>query len=116
MVVAHELKAYSDTIAAAVGVLRPHVSVTTVTPAEVELVASTITPRVVLTSRAPLAIPPPVLTWIELYPGGSNHAVIHRSAGQTLIPDIDFDTLMALLDESLPPPVPTPVIPTNSAA
>ena len=117
MVVAHELKAYSEVIAAAVRVLRPHVVVTMVTAAEVDLAVSAVTPHLVLASRAPLAIPPSVSTWIELYPGGSNHAVIYRGADQTLIPDIDFDTLMGLLDESLPTPsAPAPMTARRSAA
>ncbi len=112
MVIAHDLTAYSEVIAAALGVLRPQLLVTIVPPADLAGAVTALAPRVVLASQAPPAIPPAVQGWIELYPGGSNHAVIHRAGDQMTIAAIDFDTLMALLDEVLsaePPPAPTPL-------
>ncbi len=118
MVVAHELRAYSDVIAAAVGVLRPHLLVTIVTPADLDAAVATFVPQLVLASCAPLALPAPVQAWIELYPGGSNHAVVHRGGDQTVIADIDFDTLMALIDTLTVEPAapPPPVIAASPAA
>ena len=119
MVIAHELKAYSDVIAAALGVLRPQLPVTIVTPGELDGAVTAAAPHLVLASSAPQALPPHVQTWIELYPGGSNHAVIHQGSEQRTIRDIDFATLLALLDEALagePTPPPTPVRPATPAA
>ncbi len=104
LVIAHELTAYSDVIAATVGVLRPSLRITVVQPSELAETVTALAPGVVLASRALLPIPPQIHTWIELYPGGSNHAVIYRAMDQTLVADIDFAALMSLLDEALPTP------------
>jgi hypothetical protein len=109
LVVAHDLTAYTETIAAAVRALRPHLRVTMVTPLGLDGAVSAMAPALVLASHPPGLLPPSVRAWIELYPGGSNHAVIHRAGGQTTIADIDFATLLALLDEILPA-APAPVI------
>ncbi len=103
LVVAHELTAYAETITAAVRALRPHLRVTLVTPVGLDGAVSAMAPALVLASQPPPRLPPSVRLWIELYPGGSNHAVIHRADGQTTIADIDFATLLVLLDEVLPP-------------
>ena len=112
MVIAHDLTAYSEVIAAAVGVLRPQLLVTIVPPADLERAVTDLAPRVVLASQAPLDLPPHVRAWIALYPGGSNESVLYRAGDQATIADIDFATIMALLDEALaaaPPPAPTPM-------
>ena len=108
LVVAHDLTAYADTIAAAVRALRPHLRVTMVTPVDLDGAANAMAPALVLASQPPRLLLPSVRAWIELYPGGSNHAVIHRAGDQTTIADIDFATLLALIDEVLPA-APAPV-------
>ena len=109
LVVAHDLTAYAETIAAAVRALRPHLRVTMVTPLGLDGAVSAMRPALVLASQPPRFLPPAVQVWVELYPGGSNHAVIHRASDQTTIADIDFATLLALIDEILPS-APAPVI------
>ncbi len=109
LVVAHDLTAYAETITAAVRALRPHLRVTMITPVDLDGTAHAMAPALVLASHPPPRLPPAVRVWIELYPGGRNHAIIHRASGQTTIADIDFATLLALIDESLPA-APAPVI------
>jgi hypothetical protein len=112
MVIAHDLTAYSEVIAAAVGILRPQLLVTIVPPADLAGAVTALAPRLVLASHAPSALPPQVHAWLALYPGGSNEAVLYRAGDQTTIADIDFATIMALLDEALAaaaPPAPTPM-------
>ncbi len=112
MVIAHDLTAYSEVIAAAVGLLRPQLLVTIVAPAELAGAVTALAPRVVLASQAPPAIPSQVPAWLALYPGGRNEAVLYRAGDQTTIADIDFATLLALLDEALaaePQSAPTPM-------
>ena len=48
-----------------------------------------------LTKRVELEAP----VWIELYPDGASHAVVGNPEGsRTLLPGIDFDTLLTILD------------------
>ena len=110
MVIAHDLTAYSEVIAAAVGLLRPQLLVTIVPPADLAGAVTALAPRVVLASQAPPALPSQVPAWLALYPGGRNEAVLYRAGDQTTIAAIDFATIMALLDEALagapaPPPL-----------
>ncbi len=109
ILVAHELRAYREAIAAAVQACRPTARVMTVAPTELAAALTAAAPQLVVASQPP-SIPLPSLTWVELYPGGRNVAVLHRDDRQTTVSTIDFDTLLALIDAVLAAPQPTALL------
>jgi hypothetical protein len=97
--IANEPAMYREVISAALRELRPDVEVFTAEPEDLEREFLRLLPQLVvcsnLTKRVELEAP----AWIELYPDGASRAVVGNLDGsRTILPGIDFDTLLSILD------------------
>jgi hypothetical protein len=92
---------YREVISAALRELRPDVEVFTAEPEDLEGEFLRLLPQLVvcsqLTKRVELGAP----VWVELYPDGATHAVVGSLDGsRTILPGLDFDTLLYILDSA----------------
>ncbi len=99
VIVANEPRAYREVIAAAVAGVRPDVEIITVLPEELEAAVARYAPDLVVCStECAVAIGSP-RTCVSLYPGGESLSVISRGGQRTEVADIQFDTLVSLIDD-----------------
>jgi len=90
---------YREVISAALRELRPGIEVFTADPEDLEGVFLRLMPQLVVCSRLTKRVEHEAPVWIELYPDGASQAVVGNPDGSsTLLPGIDFDTLLAILD------------------
>jgi hypothetical protein len=90
---------YREVISATLRELRPGIEVFTADPEDLEGEFLRLMPQLVVCSRLTKRVELEAPVWIELYPDGASHAVVGNPAGsRTLLPGIDFDTLLAILD------------------
>jgi hypothetical protein len=90
---------YREVISAALRELRPGIEVFTADPENLEGEFLRLMPQLVVCSRLTKRVEREAPVWIELYPEGVSHAVVGNPDGsRTLLPGMDFDTLLAILD------------------
>lgn len=90
---------YREVISAALRELRPGIEVFTADPEDLEVEVLRLMPHLVVCSRLTKRVELEAPVWIELYPDGASHVVVGNSDGsRTLLPGMDFDTLLAILD------------------
>ncbi len=90
---------YREVISATLRELRPGIEVFTADPEDLEGEFLRLMPQLVVCSRLTKRVELEASMWIELYPDGASHAVVGNPDGsRTLLPGIDFDTLLAILD------------------
>jgi hypothetical protein len=90
---------YREVISAALRELRPGIEVFTADPENLEGEFLRLMPQLVVCSRLTKRVEREAPVWIELYPEGASHAVVGNPDGsRTLLPGMDFDTLLAILD------------------
>jgi hypothetical protein len=90
---------YREVISATLRELRPGIEVFTADPEDLEGEFLRLMPQLVVCSRLTKRVELEAPVWIELYPDGASHAVVGNPDGsRTLLPGIDFDTLLAILD------------------
>lgn len=90
---------YREVISATLRELRPDVEVFTAEPEDLEREFSRLLPQLVVCSNLTKRVEREAPVWIELYPDGSSRAVVGNLDGsRTLLPGMDFDTLLAILD------------------
>ena len=91
---------YREVISAALRELRPGIEVFTAEPEDLEREFSRLLPHLVICSHLTKLIEHDAPVWIELYPDGASHAVVGSLDGsRTILPGIDFDTLLSVLDD-----------------
>ena len=61
-----EFRSYREVIAACILLLRPHVEVSTTRPEELERVAASFEPQLIVSSRPRTAIPSPPIAWVAI--------------------------------------------------
>jgi hypothetical protein len=100
-VVAHSQVAYREVLAAAFKELRPHLEVV-VEPEELdEEFFASVAPQLVVCSRVTDLVERDALAWIELYPSQfATESVVSLAGKKTTYSDIDFATLLLVLDEA----------------
>ena len=97
--IANRPSMYREVISAALRELRPGIEVFTADPEDLEGEFSRLMPQLVVCSRLTKRVELEAPMWIELYPDGASHAVVGRADGsRTILPGIDFDTLLAIMD------------------
>jgi hypothetical protein len=90
---------YREVISATLRELRPGIEVFTAEPEDLEGEFLRLMPQLVVCSRLTKRVEFEAPAWIELYPDGASHAVVGNHDGsRTLLPSMDFDTLLAILD------------------
>ena len=90
---------YREVISATLRELRPGVEVYMADPEDLEVEFLRLMPQLVVCSRLTKSVEREAPVWVELYPEGASHAVVGNPDGsRTLLPGMDFDTLLAILD------------------
>ena len=90
---------YREVISLALREMRPGVEVLTAEPEDLEDEYLRLAPRLVVFSRATELVEREAPAWVALYPGGASHAVVKSPDGsRRMLPGMDFDTLLAVLD------------------
>ena len=90
---------YREVISATLRELRPGIEVFTAEPEDLEGEFLRLMPQLVVCSRLTQRVGLEAPVWIALYPDGASHAVVGNPDGsRTLLPGMNFDTLLAILD------------------
>jgi hypothetical protein len=100
ILVANEPRSYREVIAAAVQALRPHLEVILTSPDDIDREVSRLEPQLVVCSALTATVEHEPLSWIMLYPEGKTEAVISIAGKTTTVGDLEFDRLLALIDET----------------
>ena len=103
IVVANEPRAYREALAGALQELRPHIEIISLEPDDLEGKVCEYSPRLVLCSRLTEAVERCSDAWILLYPNRENRAVISIAGRRTVVTDVEFSHLLAVIDELAPP-------------
>lgn len=98
VLVANEPRAYREVLGAAVGGLRPGVSVTVAEPDQLDDQIARLAPQVVVSSRAPAGDLRAVARLVMLYPEGRSGATIDVDGVRSTVADLELDALIALID------------------
>jgi hypothetical protein len=90
---------YREVISATLQKIRPEIEVFAAEPEDLEREFSRLQPQLVVCSRPTKRVELEAPVWIELYPDGASHAVVGTLGGsRTLLPTMDFGTLLTILD------------------
>jgi hypothetical protein len=111
VLLANEPRAYREVLAAALQAARAHVAVAVVEPAGLAGALAGapagaparpagVAPQLVVCSRLPEPPPAGPLAWVVLYPDGGPQAVLRLGGQQTTVAGLDFDDLLALVDQT----------------
>lgn len=100
ILVANDPRSYREVIAAAVQALRPHIEVILAAPDTLDHEVSRLEPQLVVCSALTDTVQQQPLSWIMLYPEGKTEAVISIAGKTTTVGDLEFDRLLALIDET----------------
>jgi hypothetical protein len=91
-------QAYRDTLAAALGVLRPEIEVITVRPDELDAAVAMHAPDFVVCSELTQAIETCAPGWVLLYPDGAYTCVVTVRGERTTVTDMKLETILAGID------------------
>jgi hypothetical protein len=100
ILVANEPLAYREVISAALRKVRPHIRVHTTESAELNKEFLLLSPKLVICSRTTTLVEREAPAWVELYPEHTSRAVVSLAGRKTTFDKMDFDTLLAILDEA----------------
>jgi hypothetical protein len=100
VLVANEPRAYREVIAAAFHELRPQIEVIAVEPGDLDAEVVRRHPHLVVCSLLTDMARTVALAWVVLYPGGEAWTVVGMAGQQTTRADIEFDDLVAILDQT----------------
>jgi len=104
VLMANELRAYREGIAAVIRELRPGVEVTTVEPDGLEGSIPRLTPDIVVCNRATGAVRKGVPVWVELYPDYAPWSVVSVRGVRSTLAEIQLPDLLSIVDRSGPAP------------
>ncbi len=100
VLIANELLTYREVISAAFKELRPHIGVHTTEPTDLDKEFLRLSPRLVVCSRTTPLVEREALAWIKLYPEHTSRAVVSLAGEKTMFDEMDFDTLLSILDKA----------------
>ncbi len=100
IVLANDPRAYREVMAAALQALRPRHAVLCVEPDELDGEVARLDPELVLCSRLTPVVQRYALVWVMLYPDGDTRAVICVAGQHTTAGDLEFDRLLAIIDQA----------------
>ena len=101
ILIGNEPRAYREVIAGALGALRPTAAISLIEPSLLEAALAECQPALVLCSRLTAAIQTRARAWVLLYPDGDGRAVAGFAGQERDIPGIDFEALLAIVDQAL---------------
>lgn len=99
IVVANEPRAYRDVIAAAFSILRPHVDVMNIEPDQLDSAVLRCDPHMVICSHRTATVEAGSFASLVLYPDFAGGATMCQTGKQTVLDDVTFDTLLAMVDQ-----------------
>ena len=100
VLVANEPCAYREVVAGAFQLLRPHLDVVAVDPADMDEAISQLRPGLVVCSRLTEAVQAGPLAWVLLYPGARDRSTFSLEGRQTRADSVVFSQLLDLLDQA----------------
>ena len=100
VLVANEPRSYRETIAMALGVMRPAAEVVAVEPHELDAEVERRRPDVALCGHVTPAVEANVPTWVLLYPEGANMAVVSVRGRRSTTGALALDDLAAIIGPS----------------
>jgi hypothetical protein len=100
VLVGNEPRVYRDIHATSLQALRPEAEVVAVEPAELDEAVRRLEPDVVFCSRLSETVESEALSWVLLYPDGANLAIVCIAGERTIVPEIAFEALLGVLDET----------------
>lgn len=103
VVVANEPRAYREVLARAFRVRRPDVPVYLAEPAALDRAVLERAPALVVCSALSEVIETRPRTWVVLYPGGEDRAILSVAGVRRAIAGIELDDLLATIDQALRP-------------
>lgn len=98
ILVVNEPRAYRETIAAALGCLRPADEVVDVDPRWTAAEMARFRPHLVIASDETLIERANALAWVLLYPGGSGRVTVCVGGQHETLPDLPFNELIAIVE------------------
>lgn len=100
VLVGNEPCAYREAIATALQAARPRARVTQVEPEALDAAVLRECPDLVVCSQITEIVRSHARGWVLLYPAGAAWAVICLAGRETPVPAIEFDQILALLDQT----------------
>lgn len=102
VLLANEPRAYRDTIAVALRLLRPKIEVIVTDPERLDDAIALHAPQVVVCSYLTTLVETRVPTWVVLYPDGALVALRSIDGERTTVSEIDLDGILSLIDQTSP--------------
>jgi hypothetical protein len=103
ILLANEPRAYRDTIAVALRMLRPEINVLVSEPNMLDGGILQHMPEVVICSHLTSLLESRVPTWVVLYPNGALGALLNDNGIRTTLGEMDLQALVDLVDRRNPP-------------
>lgn len=100
VLLANEPRAYRDTLAVALRMLRPQTTIIVVDPETLDACVLQHAPHVVVCSHLTSVVEMQVPTWVVLYPNGASDAVLHVRGERTTVNEMDLAGLTRLIDQT----------------
>jgi hypothetical protein len=100
ILIANEPRVYREVLEQTFAALRPHFEVTAVEPDDLDGAIAHLRPHVVFSSQITFTMTTGPFTWIVLYPEGERVVVLDIAGRQTVTADIEFERLIAIVDET----------------
>lgn len=91
-------RAYRETLAAALAVMRPQIEVISVLPEELDAAVAAWSPDFVICSELTPSVQMHVPGWALLYPDGSRASVMAVRGERSMVAEMQLETLLAGLD------------------
>jgi hypothetical protein len=98
VLVACELKSYSEAIASAFRVLRPGVEVFEVEEEDLDREVERLAPDLVVCSRLSERVEVRVPNWVELYPGCGSRSVVSQRGERSTFEEVELSDLLSIVD------------------
>ncbi len=101
MLLANEPRAYRETLAAALRVVRPNLEVRVVAPDDLEAALHACTPVMVISSTLSSMLAGRTGRWLLLYPDGARLVVHGQENTLVMTGDLELEQLLATIDRAL---------------
>ncbi|MDX6381163.1 MAG: hypothetical protein QOI57_2187 [Rubrobacteraceae bacterium] len=98
VLVAFELRSYSEAIGGAIQILRPHVEVAIAEPDELGAKVARLDPELVLCSRSNITGRNDKPAWVEFRPYEWPGATVYVGGGYSKLEQVEFADLLAVVD------------------
>lgn len=99
VLVANEPRSYREAFSFAFRKLRPHISVVTIEPYELDGEVLRLRPDLVLCSELTETVRTCSPSWVLLYPHGDSRAVVSIAGSRTTTTDIQLGDLLSVIDQ-----------------